>query len=187
MGGDLNDLLAAWLGHDVSPARRAELLSRLRADETYRKEFAAEIRIYGMLRTVQSAEPRWLLLEDVLGWCEAEQAPEETAEERIAWEPIESPRPRRRLPSHWLWSVTAAAAALVAVFSIALDWSTPPGDRSASGIDQGIPSYAYAANGQLMPPPPPPQIGGAATKHVSARTLKAIEKLRQKEKEAASR
>lgn len=58
---------------------------------------------------------------------------------------------------------------------------------SASGIEEGIPSYAYAANGQLVPPPPPPQIGGAATKHVSARTLKAIEKRKQKDTEALSK
>jgi hypothetical protein len=176
MGGDLNDILAAWLGHDVAPARRTELLSRLRADEGFRKAFAAEVRMYGMLRTVQSAEPRWLRLEDLLGWSADESGFESAVEERIAWEPTVSLRPRHR--SRWLWGATAVAATLLAVISIALDWSIPPDGRSASGIDQGIPSNAYA-NGRLVPPPPPPQIGGVAMRHVSAQALQAIEPLKR--------
>jgi hypothetical protein len=81
------------------------------------------------------------------------------------------PQPERRSAAARLGAV-ALAAGLIGC--------------SASGIEEGIPSYAYAANGQLVPPPPPPQIGGAATRHVSARTLKAIEKLKQKEKEKAA-
>lgn len=163
MSGDLNDLLAAWLGHDFAPERCEELLSRLRTDEGFRKEFVAEVRMYGMLRTVQAAEPRWLCLEDMLGWSEAENDSEATPEEPMAWEQFDSPRPRR--PSHWLCGVTAAAATILAMISIALDWSIPQGGRSASGIEAGIPNNAFA-NGRFVPPPPPPRILGAAMRHV---------------------
>jgi hypothetical protein len=70
MKEDLSDLLSAWLGREIDPARCGELLARLRVDDEFRQEFVPEIRMYGMLRTVQSAEPRWLRLEDDLGWSE---------------------------------------------------------------------------------------------------------------------
>jgi hypothetical protein len=69
MDPDLQDLLALWLSdQDPGEARREALLARLRTDNAFRAEFIAEIHMHGMLRVVQSSEPRWLGLEDAIGW-----------------------------------------------------------------------------------------------------------------------
>ena len=68
MDPDLRDLLAAWLGGEGEAARRDELVARVRQDEGFRRAFVDEIRMLGMLKTVQSPESRWLRLEDELGW-----------------------------------------------------------------------------------------------------------------------
>ena len=62
------------VGREIEPARREVLLARLGGDEEFRREFVAEIRMLGMLKVVQSPEPRWLRLEDELGWSAAEPA-----------------------------------------------------------------------------------------------------------------
>ena len=69
MDQDLQDLLALWLGdHDPGEARRSALLARLESDDAFRRAFVEEIRLLGMVRAVQSSEPRWLRLEDEIGW-----------------------------------------------------------------------------------------------------------------------
>lgn len=89
MDQDFQDLVAAWLDHeDLSTERQAELLQRLRSDESFRIEFAEEIQMQGMTRAAQAAEPRWLLLEELL---ERDAAPAEDArqlafEDRVAQE-----------------------------------------------------------------------------------------------------
>ncbi len=65
MDADLRDLLSAWLGgkgETLDAARLDTLLARLRRDESFRRAFVEEIRLLGMLKAVQSTEPRWLLL-----------------------------------------------------------------------------------------------------------------------------
>src|SRR5262249_33214069 len=75
MDTDLEELLAAWLGdQDPGEERRAALLARLRQNGEFRRAFLEEIRLLGVLRVVQSAEPRWLRLEDEWGWSAQEQA-----------------------------------------------------------------------------------------------------------------
>jgi Concanavalin A-like lectin/glucanases superfamily len=83
MEPDLRDLLSAWLGTECEAPRYDELLARVRQDEAFRRAFVSEIRMLGMLKAVQSAEPRWLRLEDELGWSAAEQAAGETLEEGV--------------------------------------------------------------------------------------------------------
>lgn len=69
MDQDLRDLLALWLGdHDPGEVRRAALLARLRGDAAFRRAFVEEVYLLGALKAVQSAEPRWLRLEDEIGW-----------------------------------------------------------------------------------------------------------------------
>ena len=69
MDTDLQDLLTAWLDDkDFDEQRYAALLARLREDVAFRQTFIDEIRLLGMLKVVQSSEPRWLRLEDELGW-----------------------------------------------------------------------------------------------------------------------
>jgi len=83
MEPDLRDLLSAWLGTECEASRYDELLARVRQDEAFRRDFVSEIRMLGMLKVVQSAEPRWLRLEDELGWSAAERAAGETLEEGV--------------------------------------------------------------------------------------------------------
>src|SRR5262245_34571337 len=69
MDHDLQELLAFWLSDDdPGEVRRQELLAKIENDDAFRQAFVAEIRTLGMLRAVQSPEPRWLRLEDELGW-----------------------------------------------------------------------------------------------------------------------
>ena len=114
MEPDLYDLVSAWLGRELEPARREALLARIGRDEDFRRDFVAEIRMLGMLKIVQSPEPRWLRLEDELGWSASESSPPEALEDRIVRRldgPL-TPRPvwRRR------WMVGAAAVLLAAVW-----------------------------------------------------------------------
>jgi hypothetical protein len=112
MDQDLQDLLALWLGdHDPGPDRREALLARLRDDEAFRRAFVEEIRLLGMLRAVQSSEPRWLQLEDLIGWSARQREDVETLANKVVNEG------RRRLRGRRLarWSVSAAAAVLFAV------------------------------------------------------------------------
>jgi hypothetical protein len=137
MNQDLQDLLAFWLGdHDPGPVRRAALLERLRADAEFRRGFVEEIRMLGMLRAVQSSEPRWLRLEDEVGWSARQQDDVETFASKVVQEG------RRRLRTRRLvrWSgriVGVAAAAVVAACLVLalrpaaiLPPSDPPGTAS---------------------------------------------------------
>jgi hypothetical protein len=111
MDPDLRDLLSAWLGGEVEAARRDELLVRVRQDERFRRAFVDEIRMLGMLRAVQTAEPRWLRIEDELGWIAAEQATQEALEEGVLRR-LRS-LPRRDSWGLWSWGGAAIAALLV--------------------------------------------------------------------------
>src|SRR5262245_33238009 len=109
MEPDLQDLLALWLGdHDPGEERRAELLARLHADTAFRRAFAEEIRLLGMLKAVQSPEPRWLRLEDVVGWSARQREDVEALTGRVLgeWE-------RRRRGRRWLLAALATAASLL--------------------------------------------------------------------------
>jgi hypothetical protein len=89
MHKDFEDLLAAWLNHEDLPAdRQAVLLRRLEDDEEFRTEFSAEIQMQGLTRAAQAAEPRWLLLEELLEHDEEPAAEERqfAFEERVAAE-----------------------------------------------------------------------------------------------------
>jgi hypothetical protein len=111
MDQDLQDLLALWLGdHDPGEARRGALLARLVSDDAFRRAFVEEIRLLGMVRAVQSSEPRWLRLEDEAGWSARQGADAEALTERVMH------RAHRRLRTRrWLrWSLGAAAALLLA-------------------------------------------------------------------------
>jgi hypothetical protein len=144
MDPDLRDLLSAWLGGESEAARRDELLARVRQDEGFRRAFVDEIRMLGMVRAVQAAEPRWFRLEDELGWIAAEQATEEALREGIMRRLRGLPRPR---PSgRWRWWGAAAAALLVAGLTFAL---RPWGGREALETPRSFPRVD-AATGLAM-------------------------------------
>jgi ferric-dicitrate binding protein FerR (iron transport regulator) len=65
---DLVDLLMAFRGSELPVDRCEELLARLRFDEPFRRSFVDEIKMLGMLKAVQSSEPRWIALQEELGW-----------------------------------------------------------------------------------------------------------------------
>ena len=110
MDPDLEDLLRAWMGSAVSEDRQRELLSRLRSDADFQAAFVGEIRMHGMLKAVQSAEPRWLSLTEELGLEAEEQSPEEAFsaafEKRIIRPAIFHKRLRQ-------WAFASAAALLL--------------------------------------------------------------------------
>jgi hypothetical protein len=110
MDQDLQDLLALWLGdHDPGEARRPALLARLESDDVFRRAFVEEIRLLGVLRAVQSSEPRWLRLEDEVGWSARQSADVETLTERVM------NQSQRRMNTRRLrWLAAAAAVLLVA-------------------------------------------------------------------------
>jgi len=65
---DLIDLISVWRGAELSLSRCEELFKRLECDVEFRQAFVSEIRMLGMLKAVQSTEPRWLALHAELGW-----------------------------------------------------------------------------------------------------------------------
>ena len=117
MEPDLYDLVSGWLGREIELARREELLARLRQDDPFRRDFVAEIRMLGKLKIVQSPEPRWLRLEDELGWTASESSPSEAMEDRIVRRLDETPTPRAARRRRWMVGV---AAVLLAAAGVAL-------------------------------------------------------------------
>jgi hypothetical protein len=93
MDPDLTDLLAAWVGDDVPADRRAAVLARLRDDPAFRTEAVDELRMVAMLKVLRGGEPRWLRLEDELGWSADEPADDFAAS--VAAEVATLPLPER--------------------------------------------------------------------------------------------
>src|SRR5207248_9074815 len=120
MDTDLRELLAAWLGEeDPSAERRRILLNRLREDAAFRRAFIDEIRLLGMLKVVQASEPRWLRLEDELGWSAQERTSVESLSDRVLQAARLWPRGRR------LGLRALAAAALVLLTIGVYAWLRP--------------------------------------------------------------
>jgi hypothetical protein len=137
MDQDLQDLLAAWLGdHDPGEARREALLARLRGDPDFRRAFVEEVRLLGMLKAVQSSEPRWLRLEDEIGWS----APQCQDVETLARTVVREARRRLRLRRLVRGLAAVAATGLVAAalfFAFIRGPGKPPdpAESSTAGID----------------------------------------------------
>ena len=101
MEPDLLDLMAAWLGGATSdPAGARGCWTGSARDEEFRRAFVAEIRMLGMLKAVQSPEPRWLRLEDELGWSAAGPL-DAGRRSRTAWAGSTARRPVGRLAGRW--------------------------------------------------------------------------------------
>jgi hypothetical protein len=124
MDQDLLDLLSALKGDPLDDTRREELLARLRADDAFRQVFVAQIHLLGMLKAVQAAEPRWLRLEDELGWSTDQPAEGNQLENRVLLQLQDAPCPRRVV--RWKWGAVAAAA-FILVGLMLFFW--PKGDR----------------------------------------------------------
>src|SRR5262245_3379391 len=140
MDQDLQDLLAIWRGdHDPGDARREALLARLRSDEAFRREFVYEIRMLGMLRAVQSSEPRWLRLEDEIGWTARQRGDVETLADAVVREGRRRARARRLAQ----WSA-AVAAAVIVVGALVLVFRPAGGPRPGPGPETPAASVELA-------------------------------------------
>jgi hypothetical protein len=131
MDQDLQDLLALWLGdHDPGPERREALLARLRGNDAFRRAFVEDIRLLGMLRAVQSSEPRWLRLEDLIGWSAGCPTDVEALAQRVVREGRRWLRTRRLV--RWSAAVAAVAAAVAVAVGVFL------GPRPAGPAEPGL-------------------------------------------------
>jgi Concanavalin A-like lectin/glucanases superfamily len=110
MNQELRDLLAAWMGSELAPERCQELAARIREDESFRLAFVDEIRILGMLKPARSSEPRWLRLEDELGWTEQARPVHGDIEEGVM----------RRLPRRRGWPIRPSSREWGALAGVAL-------------------------------------------------------------------
>jgi hypothetical protein len=133
MDQDLQDLLGLWLGgHELDATRRDALLARLRGDDAFRRAFVEEIHLLGMLRAVQSSQPRWLRLEDETGWS----APQRADVDKLALQVTQEGQRRARGRRWHRWSAVVAAAVLV-VSGVVLALALRPGKSPApAGPDQ---------------------------------------------------
>jgi len=108
MSEELQELLKAWLGNQISDERRAALLDKLRTDPAFRVAFATEARTIAMLHAVQTPEPRWLALQDELGLG---KKPESSFESRVNEAVRLRPRP---FVAAW-WRPAAGLAVSIAL------------------------------------------------------------------------
>lgn len=120
MDDDLIDLLSAWRGCELPQSRCDELMERLERDEAFAQSFVDEIRLLGMLKAVQSTEPRWLALHEALGWGQKPSHRTEGDHEDSIMGRLAETTPRR----FGRVSKRAGAAAAAAVLVAALGWLT---------------------------------------------------------------
>ncbi|GAA4459466.1 LamG-like jellyroll fold domain-containing protein [Novipirellula rosea] len=117
MNADLQQLLAAWLGNEFDDKTLTPMIERLKSDDEFREAFVREVIMHGQLRAVQSSEPRWLELEDLIGAAVLDRESDDL-ESRVMHEittpgfaTIETRKDRRRWQS--LALVVGMAASLV--------------------------------------------------------------------------
>jgi hypothetical protein len=139
MDQDLIDLLAAWKGDELGAERFDQLVARLREDEAFQQAFVEEIRLLGMLKVVQSMEPRWLKLQDVLGW-QPSSVSGPTGEEEAFLQRVQDALPwRRSYRPTWWWGL-AASVALVAALVLLAQRSPRPGPVAQPTEERGAAS-----------------------------------------------
>lgn len=122
MDDDLIELISAWRGAELAPARCEALIARLERDEAFAQAFVDEVRMLGMLRAVQSTEPRWLALHEALGWGEQPNSGGGQDDEDRAMRFLEGSSPRR-FTRLGLWRMGALAASLLLAVLAWASWS----------------------------------------------------------------
>ncbi|HEX4612841.1 MAG TPA: hypothetical protein VH092_31910, partial [Urbifossiella sp.] len=181
MDQDLSDLLATWLGGEVPEDRQAAALARLRDDPAFRATAARELHLLGMLKALRSAPPRWLRLEDELGWSAAERTAPRDLAAAVAAEVGRLPappaddyadpdRPTRRASRRW-WALAAtvllAAGGVVAwVGTRSVPLPAAPEEAVALLVRLNRPEWAGGsgpAEGAIVRPGGFSLLGGTAT------------------------
>ncbi|MDR3620629.1 MAG: iron dicitrate transport regulator FecR [Paludisphaera borealis] len=149
MDQDLIDLLSAWRGAELATSRVEELLSRLRQDEELLRSFVHEIRMLGMLKAVQTVEPRWLSLQEELGWGTDEGRFDDDHEDEIMRRVggsgfSRSPWPRPR------WTGAAVLTALLLALAIFrwTNWRVETADHPP-GLSSTLQSKGVGADDAL--------------------------------------
>jgi hypothetical protein len=132
MDADLRDLLSAWLGgDDPGDERRDALAERLRTDADFRQAFVHEIHMLGMLKAVQSGEPRWLRLEDVIGWSAREPVGDAALADRVVRAGMARQRTRRLVRRIAAVAAAALACSLLVVGFLRFRSGDAPRDEGA--------------------------------------------------------
>ncbi|WP_422930540.1 LamG-like jellyroll fold domain-containing protein [Singulisphaera sp. PoT] len=116
------DLISAWRGAELAPARYEALIARLEGDQEFLQAFVEEIRMLGMLKAVQSTAPRWLALHEAIGWGEPTEAVGELEEEDRIMGHLRESAPLR-LTRSLRWGFGALAATILLSF---LAWAAWP-------------------------------------------------------------
>lgn len=137
---DLQDALIAWQegSHGINEVRTAELLQRVRDDESFRKALARQVWTLTQSRLAQAPEPRWLELNEVLG-IESRDAGSSSGDEefdatlRAALQDEPSRHPAGRA-AKWSWLGLAATIAVAGTVTILMTMrpATPEGDLRKS-------------------------------------------------------
>ena len=161
MDPDLRKLLCGWHAHELNQAELAPILVRLKADDEFRSKFVEEISLLGQLKAVQSSEPRWLEIEDLLATSLDAVVTEEDFESRVmqsipAVQNIGSSSQSKN-PAYFNGSWLAIVTALLAIAALAIWWNSKPvsslvdpsqvviRDRGDSTTNQTIASTAGAS------------------------------------------
>ncbi|MCM2375214.1 LamG domain-containing protein [Aporhodopirellula aestuarii] len=139
MNADLRQLLAAWLGNELDNDTLAPLIERLKSDDEFREAFVREVIMHGQLRAVQSSEPRWLELEDLIGAAVLDRE-SKNLESRVMHEittpgfaETESRNDRHRWQSFAL--VVGVAASLIGFLALVF-WSSDQMDPNQPSVQQ---------------------------------------------------
>ncbi len=171
MDPDLQLLLQRWLSDDwdsISDVQQSisPMVRRLREDDSFRESFVEELALLGQLRAVQSSEPRWLQLEDLLG-VKAEPGTEGDFEtllmQRIDAAPLEPKSHRFRwMPAVLAATVLLASALVIGAWQIGLNGIGPKavarqsretaGDSGAAAIHSQVksPTESIAVLSQMV-------------------------------------
>jgi hypothetical protein len=152
---DLQDLIAAWFS-DVDPgeARGRELIERLRTDRAFRQAFVGEVRMLGMTRSAQAGEPRWLRLEDELGWGARTRQSTDAMTQAILGSLRREALRRRSL--RWVAAASVVLALIGAAALVRQAWhkEQSPGSQSRGAELAGVvrvENAVWGADGDLRP------------------------------------
>jgi len=137
MDSDLQRLLAAWLSDDdVDDPALSSLVDRLKTDDPFRKAFVDEVVMLGQLKAVQSSEPRWLKMEDLLATDLDPESADDGFESRVM-EGISSVQLKKTDRGKHIWKtpVVAVFAVTLSLAAILFAWSSLSDQKNNTGSD----------------------------------------------------
>jgi ferric-dicitrate binding protein FerR (iron transport regulator) len=137
MTADVRAAVDAWLGRAGTDAGRPALLARLAADPAFRRSFAVELHLLGLLQVARAGEPRWLRLENELDGPAPAPA-----------DPLEDAVMRRVEGSARRVRAALAAAGLAAAVGLAVAlWPAPAVEVAEALVAGGDVAAVVAADG----------------------------------------